>query len=132
MCIEVGVAMVTALGFKYGLKNSTKILFKFCIWPFIPVPYLSTMELKKKCMKILKKKNTFWTCKKKSGSGNVDVESSKFRNFLTRQDRQLCMPGKCHAGKFQPSLCASKRLLQATLTAVIRHFDFPINHHSLC
>lgn len=50
----------------------------------------------------------------------MEVEIFKFRNILTRQNRQLRMPGSCHAGKFHPSLRAPKKLFRATLKRAIK------------
>ena len=55
------------------------------------------------------------------GGANMDFESIRFRNILTRQDRQFRMPGSCHADKFQPSLLAPKKLFRATLNYFFRN-----------
>ena len=52
------------------------------------------------------------------GIGNMDIESFRFLNILTKQDRQLRMPGSCLTGKFQPSLrMPKKNLFRATFNS---------------
>ena len=53
--MEVGIAVVTLLGFLVGTRNRHRHIFIFFIQPFIPLFYLST-----NWSEIIKKKNAFF------------------------------------------------------------------------